>query len=92
MVTINLPEPGPEDVWGAELNAAINALAAAINAGSGGTNSNVVVLARNSNGTWPAIPSPAPEHIQWWDLTGLAPSDPPNYRPTKDIIYDPGTV
>lgn len=53
---------------------------------------NLTVIKRNGNGTWPGLPTPAPPFVQWWDLTGLAASDPPAFRPGQDLIYYPGTI
>jgi len=51
-----------------------------------------VWLYRNGDGSWPALPSPAPARAIWADLTDLAASNPPAYREGQDVLFAEGTA
>ena len=45
-------------------------------------------ISRAGNGTWPNRPAGVPQ-VLWQDLTGLTPSDPPQFAEATDLILSP---
>lgn len=76
-------DPEQPDVWGMTLNAAIDQIRNRFNL--------VCIAVRQLDGTWPDRPSGA-NGVLWFDLTGLPPSDPPQFNIETDIIVDPGVA